>query len=337
MKKMLIGALVLILLGLAMIGLPFVTGAVGPADAMSHVGAFTFPWGKPIASVEEKSQSLGDLSRLQVASDRYEIQITQDPEVDQATLQWDMPYDKQGKPMMEVRVEEKGDGVYIETRERQSVRMQVVGSNPQSLVLEVRLPQGTELDDLTWQTELGQVRLEGVDVQTLQGESALGDVYLNESRVAQGDLQLDLGDLILEESSVAGLEIRNDVGNIKAIASEILDCDIQLDTGSIDLNGGNFRDNTLRADLGEAFLDSRFEGHNVFRLDVGSMDLKSSLPRSEYQIFAAADLGTVETEGQTPQGTVGPHVLDIEADLGDVRLTFAEEAGSRGQGEAEWR
>jgi len=192
--------------------------------------------------------------------------------------------------------------------------------NPGNRV-EVTLP-GRRLERAEIRSEVGDVKLNGVEAGTLTLHTSTGDMGVNGVSCDQLYGNAGVGDIRLDSSAARLVDMRAGTGSITGKS-------LTFDEGKFDCGVG---DGTLAAiSSGKLYLHSgtgsvsahgELRGESRITSGVGSVEVTTSLPRSDYRVQAHAKLGKVWLK---PEGGAdnGPHTLIMESGVGSVSCEFA--------------
>lgn len=132
------------------------------------------------------------------------------------------------------------------------VRIETKSGKP-ALAVEVELYVGTPLEQLVLTTDLGDLRVEGVQIEErLSLSSALGDLAAERiGRPESVELDTDLGDVRLRDFECARLVATSALGDVEARGVASDDGRLETDLGDVEIESSAFTKLTAETDLGD--------------------------------------------------------------------------------------
>ncbi|MBM7605198.1 hypothetical protein JOC75_003221 [Metabacillus crassostreae] len=200
---------------------------------------------------------------------------------------------KKLKDQMEFSVEENGSTVEVKVSQRENtffLQFPFINADFNSKrVLDVSVPKEL-LNKLDVKTDVGEIAINGIDVDELKAHSDVGEIYVN-GFTGLGDFQSNVGEVELENIS----------GKIKA----------HTDTGEIDIKVEEMTDDIeLSSDVGEVTVRFAKEPSNI------GFDLSSDIGEVSINGFKGYDnnsSGSIITQ----IGNGGP-MLKVSTDIGEI-------------------
>lgn len=200
---------------------------------------------------------------------------------------------KKLKDQIGFSVEENGSTVEVNVSQRENtffLQIPFINADFNSnRVLDVSVPKEL-LNKLDVKTDVGEIAINGIDVEELKAHSDVGEIYVN-GFTGIGDFQSNVGEVELENIS----------GKIKA----------QTDTGEIDLKVAEMTDDIeLSSDVGEVTVSFAKEPNNI------GFDLSSDIGEVSIKGFKGYDnnsSGSIVTQ----IGNGGP-MLKVSTDIGEI-------------------
>lgn len=150
------------------------------------------------------------------------------------------------------------------------------------------VPEGTVLEQIDIQTDVGDLFFEKITAQNCELEADVGDVDLNDCTIDNLTVTADVGDIDIDDSTLATLEVN-------------------ADTGNFSLQNGTFTN--LEAET-----------------DVGAIAIDSSRDLSDYELELECELGELSINGEAYpkeykiRGSAGN--IHATAELGDIEITY---------------
>jgi hypothetical protein len=132
------------------------------------------------------------------------------------------------------------------------IRIETSSGKP-ALAVELQLYLGTPLEELVLSTDLGDVSVEGVEVEDrLRLSSALGDLSAERvGRPLSVELDTDLGDVRLRDFECASLVATSALGNVEARGVSGDEGRLETDLGDVEIESSAFLRLTADTDLGD--------------------------------------------------------------------------------------
>ncbi len=172
----------------------------------------------------------------------------------------------------------------------------------------VFLPEGTRLQEVDLDLDLGDAYLTGFQVRDLSLDCDLGEAALSQVEADEADLSLDLGSLALTACRFGDADLSLSMGDLTASDLAVSgDLTVDSDAGSVEIAGVLGRTTDISADLGSV---------------VAAVDL----PRADCGYDLYVELGSLTVDGEDYRHTAvrggGTHQIQIKADMGDIELSF---------------
>ncbi|WP_226668983.1 DUF4097 family beta strand repeat-containing protein [Metabacillus litoralis] len=277
MKKVALTALITLIIGI--IGFFTVSGNV-------------FSVGKNTSLNERETFASSKIDSMIIKVDVGEVNIKEGKN-DEIDVHLHGSIAKKLKDQMEFSVEEKGSTVEVNVSQRKNtffLQIPFINADFNSKrVLDVSVPKEL-LNKLDVKTDVGEIAIDGIDVDELKAHSDVGEIYVN-GFTGIGDFQSNVGEVELENIS----------GKIKA----------QTDTGEIDLKVAEMTDDIeLSSDVGEVTVSFANEPSNI------GFDLSSDIGEVSINGFKGYDnksSGSIVTQ----IGNGGP-MLKVSTDIGEI-------------------
>lgn len=200
---------------------------------------------------------------------------------------------KKLKDQMEFSVEENGSTVEVNVSQSENtffLQFPFINADFNSKrVLDVSIPKEL-LNKLDVKTDVGEIAINGIDVEELKAHSDVGEIYVN-GFTGIGDFQSNVGEVELENIS----------GKFKA----------HTDTGEIDIKVEEMTDDIeLSSDVGDVTVTFAKEPSNI------GFDLSSDIGEVSIEGFKGYDnhsSGSIVTQ----IGNGGP-MLKVSTDIGEI-------------------
>lgn len=169
---------------------------------------------------------------------------------------------------------------------------------------------GIQMDNLIVENEAGEISLQDFTCKQLSLQNAVGDVSLKKVQIREiCKAEVDTGNMVLETCNVYGSgEIASDVGNLRLTDCMLMRTKLDGETGDITLT-----DCTL-------FDDCSIEN------DVGDIRCTLYAEENSCSVLAESNVGEVWIDGQQ-NGYRIPDAMDtltVKTDVGDIRIDFSE-------------
>ena len=192
----------------------------------------------------------------------------------------------------------------------------------------VYLPADAELDDVTVESGLGDVSMYTLNAKRLTVDAELGDVTLYDLRTSTLTVNADLGAAGLDQVSADRADLTLDLGSLTLSDCRFGQADLDLSLGDLNAAGLTVTDSlTVNAEAGSVDLEGSLGGRTEIYDDLGSVTLDTTLPEGDYGYDLRVDLGGVRVNGEDRHKSAsrsgGAHFLQVEADLGDITVSFA--------------
>ena len=173
----------------------------------------------------------------------------------------------------------------------------------------VYLPEGAGLTAAELDLDLGGASLYGFSAESLTVDADLGAVSMCEVQAGSASLTLDMGDLTLTGCQFGSADLALSAGSLTAQDLTVTGTlEAESDMGAIDLDGVLGTRTDLTASLGDVAL------HVNLPVQACGYDLE-------------VDMGSITVDGKNFRHSAnqagGTHHIRVEADMGDVELTFA--------------
>lgn len=277
---------VMVAVGLALAGVGFLLGGTPNLPLNGHF----LHWSTEEYKAVYSGESVEDEKALAAFSSvelRVGVSEVRFIESDQYRVEY--AYDKGfGKTNVEVR----NGTLYVEDKLKAkglfpSVNGWDFPKNSKGLYVNVYFPAGTEFERIKIECNLGSADLRDMKIDSLTAELNLGSLYLSDVTAESAEFDLDLGDLEAKDLETHSMKA-------------------YLDLGSLEIAGS-------------------FSGITNVECSLGDIDIKTSLPKEEYNFDVDVDLGNFKLNDKklgTPYETDGnaANTMELNCDMGDVRV-----------------
>ncbi|MDR2105898.1 MAG: DUF4097 domain-containing protein [Coriobacteriales bacterium] len=174
--------------------------------------------------------------------------------------------------------------------------------------LTLTYPRDTEFDAVSVTSDLGSLRVEGLEADTLDVRLALGDFRGERVAVGQLELDMDLGNCELDELEVSG------------------SARTKLDSGRLSLRDSRVNDLTATNNLGSLDFSGSLSGTAKIDVDLGSLEFRLDNDEADIAYTIKSDMGSITLNGRdlhssaTGGPSSAPLELDINANMGSVNI-----------------
>lgn len=188
--------------------------------------------------------------------------------------------------------------------------------------VEVTLPKGT-LVRADIRSQVGDMKLSALSCSTLAVNTGTGEIALRGVTCDEITGDAGVGDVILESVNAKRVGMHAGTGSItgKRLAFEDGEFDCGVGDGELnDISSGKLY---LHSGTGSVYAKGELRGESRLTSGVGDVEVKTSLPRSDYRVDADAGLGDVNLTPEGDQGSQNaPHTLIMESGVGSVSAEF---------------
>ena len=190
---------------------------------------------KETDAAEEKEASTNkttDLNKVHADIDIADLTIREGEE---------LHVDFQGDQDFEPEVTQK-NGVLTITQRVESRWFNIFKNNTKNIKITVTVPEGTELEELKTELDLGDTRLENMKVSHCSVSTNLGDVKCEDCSFADIRIVSAMGDVHMNDCVFKELEVQQDLGDVDISTPQDLshaDLVLETDLGDVSVNGQN--------------------------------------------------------------------------------------------------
>ena len=189
----------------------------------------------------------------------------------------------------------ENDTLKISVKDDRGTVLNILTTDDNSPKIEITVPKGTKLFDVSINTDAGDLNIDGFTIATLNIESDAGDFNLKNLTSTSIKIKADAGDLDLADTTTERFEIESNAGDINVTG-------LTADTVKMDFDAGDIK-----------VLDSEIKNYKA-ELSAGDMDLKN-IKGDNFEIDA--DYGDVEVE---IIGEEADYNIDIDVSAGDAEI-----------------
>ena len=175
--------------------------------------------------------------------------------------------DFQGDQDFEPEVTQK-NGVLTITQRVESRWFNIFKNNKKNVKITVTIPEGTELEELKTELDLGDTRLKNLKVSHCSVSTDLGDAKCEDCSFTDIRVVSAMGDVQIKNCSFEDLDVRQDLGDVDiSTPQDLSDADLVLETdlGDVSVNGQNQKSKFSLSGDGEIRV--------VVENDLGDIDL----------------------------------------------------------------
>lgn len=161
----------------------------------------------------------------------------------------------------------------------------------------------------------GKITMSNCSVPTLTLNNDYGSISLTSLKASRTHATLSSGSLNISNCSLGNAQVKSAYGNVRATGLTLSGADIRCSSGSISLDG-------------------LLNGKTTLHSDYGSINVKTSLPQSQYRCDFSTDYGKVTVNGKKYGKSISMPVnaknsLDITDSSGDITAEFPAEASGK--------
>lgn len=257
-KRMYLSALTLITIGCVIYGTSRIWGGVSVGDKVTNV---------------EESALLDKYTQLDIDMDVSDVNVVRGTEY---------KLDYSGTDNLEFSY--KVDNGVLKITQKQKVI--VFGNSGASLTLTV--PQDAVLERADITSDVGDIRIEEMDV----------DTYISDA---------DVGDTKIYRSSIKNIELESNTGDVTITECELGRADIQSDVGEVKVEKGNFENLDIESDVGDVVIESEksLETYGFdLETDVGNVEINNNEMGKSY------DTGNSDRK------------IKVTGNVGDIKVTY---------------
>lgn len=173
--------------------------------------------------------------------------------------------------------------------------------------IHVYYPTGTQLSSVTLADNLGTIELSDVSIT--------------------GELSItaDLGEVELENMSAGSTIVNASLGSVKCRNFTSSRFDASLSMGDLDVEDSTLSNIDVNSSMGKIELSGNLSGNIHLDCDMGDIELRTSRPRSEFNINVSTDMGETRVDGERTGSSYtssGASTFTVSCSMGVVDLRF---------------